>query len=277
VIATPDLAARLAELLGAPVGLEELKYKPGRRRTVRARGARGSAIVKQYASERAPTVAGKLAALAEGPAEPAVPRLLLLDADAHLLVLQDLPGRPLRSALLDGDTATCARVGASIGAWHRFWTNAPLGALTPHPVEREIAILTDRIESAPRAVAEAVSTRLHPLAATVWECSTAVHRDLYEEQILFGDEIGLIDLDDAALGPPELDIGNLLAHIRLLGLRSRHDPGPAIAAILDGYAQTGPTLTSGILDRCVVLSLLRLACIHHELALVDEADSIEYR
>jgi hypothetical protein len=34
-----------------------------------------------------------------------------------------------------------------------------------------------------------------------------VHRDLYEEQVLLGERVALIDLDDAALGPPELDIG----------------------------------------------------------------------
>mgnify|MGYP003297699673 CR=1 FL=1 len=32
-----------------------------------------------------------------------------------------------------------------------------------------------------------------------------VHRDLYEEQVLLGDRVGLIDLDDAALGFREDD------------------------------------------------------------------------
>src|SRR5204862_293349 len=72
VIAQTQLRTRLAELLGAPVVLEELKYKPDRRRTSRATGPRGSAIVKQYTSERAPTVAARVAALADGPADPAV-------------------------------------------------------------------------------------------------------------------------------------------------------------------------------------------------------------
>jgi aminoglycoside/choline kinase family phosphotransferase len=277
VIGPTQLRARLAELLGAPVLLQELKHKPDRRRTLRATGPLGSAIVKQYASERAPTVAARIASLADGPAELAIPRVLLLDSDAHLLVLEDLPGEPLRAALLDGDTATCIRVGASIGAWHRFWTESTVGALQQHTVDHEIAILTDRIETATNPVADAVRMRLPPLAETVWECSTSVHRDLYEEQILVADPIALIDLDDAALGPPELDIGNLLAHIRLLGMRSQRDLDQAVGALLDGYAQNGPILTSRLLERCVALSLLRLACIHHELALVDAADRTERR
>jgi len=56
----------LEPILGAPVVLEELKHKPGRRTTSRAVGARRSAIVKVYASERAPIVAARLGALAAG-------------------------------------------------------------------------------------------------------------------------------------------------------------------------------------------------------------------
>ena len=37
---------------------------------------------------------------------------------------------------------------------------------------------------------------------------------------MVGERIGLIDLDDSALGPPELDLGNLLGHLLLLERRS---------------------------------------------------------
>jgi aminoglycoside phosphotransferase (APT) family kinase protein len=96
-----------------------------------------------------------------------------------------------------------------------------------------------------------------------------VHRDLYEEQIVLGTRVGLIDLDDAALGPPELDVGNLLAHADLLALRSGADLSLAEDALLDGYANAGPRLDSALLDRCRRLSRLRLACIHGESALLD--------
>jgi aminoglycoside/choline kinase family phosphotransferase len=270
----PQLATRLATFVGSPVALDELKRKPGRRRTVRARGPEGSVIVKQYVSTRAPTVAARLHALAGGPAQPKIPRVLLLDAEAHLLVLEDLPGEPLRTALLAGDTATTATAGESIGGWHRFWSDAPVpvGALQPHPAEREIAVLGERLMTAENAVADAARSRLTALGTTVWDCSTAIHRDLYEEQILFGESTGLIDLDDSAIGPPELDVGNVLAHVRLLGLRSGRDLDPMVEAFLDGYVRTGPPLARELLERCLVLSLLRLACIHGELALVHLAD-----
>jgi aminoglycoside phosphotransferase (APT) family kinase protein len=93
-----------------------------------------------------------------------------------------------------------------------------------------------------------------------WACTTVVHRDLYEEQILLGDHVGLIDLDDAALGPPELDVGNLLAHIELLEFRTGTSLAAAVDALLVGYGLD--SLDQALLDRCRWLALLRLACIH---------------
>jgi hypothetical protein len=104
-----------------------------------------------------------------------------------------------------------------------------------------------------------------------WSCRTVVHRDLYEEQVLVGERIGLIDVDDAALGPPELDLGNLAAHLELLERRIDADLSDPAAAILAGYRSTGPALDHVLLERCRTLSLLRLACIHGEPALVDAA------
>jgi aminoglycoside phosphotransferase (APT) family kinase protein len=100
---------------------------------------------------------------------------------------------------------------------------------------------------------------------------TVVHRDLYEEQVLLGDRVGLIDLDDAALGPPELDVGNLLAHLDLLGLRSGRTLDRAAEALLDGYSRRG-RLDARLLERCRTLSRLRLACIHDEARLLAGAE-----
>jgi aminoglycoside phosphotransferase (APT) family kinase protein len=91
-----------------------------------------------------------------------------------------------------------------------------------------------------------------------------VHRDLYEEQILLGDEVGLIDLDDTALGPPELDAGNLLAHVELLSLRSGRDLGVMSEEFLAAYVRAGAPLDWRLVDRCRRLARLRLACIHDE-------------
>jgi aminoglycoside phosphotransferase (APT) family kinase protein len=88
-----------------------------------------------------------------------------------------------------------------------------------------------------------------------------------------GRRTGLIDVDDAALGPPELDVGNLLAHVELLSLRSGADLSGPAGELLAGYAAGGPALDDGLLERCRRLTLLRLACIHAQPELLEPTAS----
>ena len=264
------MISRLETHLGTPVALEELKCKPGRRQTLRARGPEGSAIVKVYASDRARLVARRVAALAAGPPEPVVPTVLDVDPKLHLVVLSDVPGRPLREALLDGDHAACSRAGVALGRWHAAWSGTAPAPLVRHTIDREIEILCAKAETASAPVARSVEDALAQLIGP-WECTTVVHRDLYEEQVLTGGRVGLIDVDDSALGPPELDVGNLVAHVELLERRRDRDLAPATGALLDGYAETGPALDQALLARCRQLTLLRLACLNDDPGLVERA------
>jgi len=263
---------QLERLLGAPVSLEALKHKPGRRRTLRAVGSRSSAIVKVYASERAPTVARRVRALRAGPAEPVVPRVLLCDPARRVVVLSHVFGTPLRQAVLAGDAEACLRAGMALGAWHVFWRGRATPGMKRHTSEREIEIIDARARALPAPTAERVRRLARQLRPT-WECSTVIHRDLYEDQVLVGERIGLIDLDDAATGPPELDMGNLLAHLELRALRAGDPLGGVAGSVLDGYSASGAVLDPLLLDRCRRLSLLRLVGIHREPRLLEAAAS----
>jgi Ser/Thr protein kinase RdoA (MazF antagonist) len=271
VIERDRLRTLLRPLLGAPVELELLKDKPGRRATMRASGSRCSAIVKVYESQRAPTVAARVRGLAAGLCEPVVPEVLLLDEALHLVVLSEVPGTPLTRSLISGDLQVCGRAGAALGAWHAAGCGTAPGVHQPHTVARELAILDARLERTPAELAASVRGALPAVADVEWGWPTIVHRDLYEEQIMVGERIGLIDLDDSALGPPELDLGNLLGHLLLLERRSGVDLTAVTAAFLDAYRASGPALDEPLLERCRALTLLRLACIHGEAALVDAA------
>jgi aminoglycoside phosphotransferase (APT) family kinase protein len=257
------LTEALERIVGAPFSLVELKRKPGRRLTLRARGPSGSAIVKIYTSDRAAVVARRIASLAAGPPHVVVPEVLHADLERHAVVLSDVPGRPLRDALLDETLRSCKRAGSALGTWHAAWEGAAPEGLGPHTVERELEILSERAANASSPVARAVEDALEDLAED-WEPTTVVHRDLYEEQVLIGRRVGLIDLDDAALGPPELDVGNLIAHIELLELRRGCYLARGKQALLDGYGETGPSLDHALLERCRTLTLLRLACLNDE-------------
>jgi len=261
---------RLEKMLGTPVEFEVLKNKEGRRRTLRARGPLGRAIVKVYASERAPVVAGRVDALALGPEEPLVPRVLFCDRDLHLVVLSEVPGRSLREALLDGDRDKASRAGVALGRWHAAWAGMTPHGLRLHTHEREMKILLRLAESAEPELASAVREAGLRLASD-WTARTVVHRDLYEEQVILGERVGLIDLDDAALGPPELDVGNLIAHVDLLSRRSSTELADLLEIFVESYALSGPRLDPGLLSRCRGLALLRLACIHSRPDLVEPA------
>jgi Ser/Thr protein kinase RdoA (MazF antagonist) len=261
--------AAVERLVGAPAVFEELKHKPGRRLTLRAGGPRRSVIVKLYRSERAATVAERISALADGPAEPEVPDVLAVDLAERLLVLSDIPGVPLREAVLGSDAAACYRAGAAIAAWHRAWAGRRPAALREHTIDLELDVLVNHAGLAPPEIGFPVNASLPELRGE-WSPATVVHRDLYEEQVLLDERIGLVDLDDAALGPPELDVGNLLAHLDLLELRSDRGLASGKEALLDGYAMRGP-LDLRLLERCRTLARLRLACIHREPRLLGPA------
>jgi aminoglycoside phosphotransferase (APT) family kinase protein len=83
--------------------------------------------------------------------------------------------------------------------------------------------------------------------------------------------VGLIDVDDAALGPPELDVGNLLAHVELFEHRRGRELAREMQVLLHGYGETGPALDEALLDRCRRLTLLRLACLNDDSVLVERA------
>ena len=258
------MRATLERLLGGPVELVELKRKPGRRRTLRATGPCGRAIVKIYATPRAGAVADRLGAIQDGPAEPRLPQVLHVDPDVGLLVLSEVDGEPLRYPVLSGDRGVCHRTGQVLAGWHRAWRGRPPDALPHHTAGRELEALSRQASLAPDGLGHRALEEGRELVGHEWACATVVHRDLYEEQILLGPDggVGLIDLDDAAAGPPELDVGNLLAHLELLAVRTGRNLQAEGDAVLDGYLSVAPSLDGQLLERCRRLTLLRLACIH---------------
>jgi Phosphotransferase enzyme family len=257
------MIARLEPIVGAPVELRQLTHRPGRRRTLRATGPVRTAIVKLYAPDCAAAVAARVSALASVPPGVTVPRVLLSDPELHMVVFSEVRGDPLSGALLARDAAACRCAGAAVGSWHRSWKGRAPEPLNPHGADRELAILHRYARVAPPRVAEPVRNAAADLGEP-WDCSTVVHRDLHDEQILLGDRVGLIDLDKAAGGPPELDVGNLLAHADLLSLRSGRDLDEMREEIVFGYEGLSDCLDKELLDRCRRLARLRLACINDE-------------
>ena len=257
---------QLEPVVGAPVRLELLKKKAGRRSTYRAHGSRRTAIVKLYESDRAGAVARRVSSLGQGPYEPRVPDVWAEMDD--MLVLSEIKGRPLRASVLAGDESACHRAGTVLGFWHWYWRDRPPEALARHTLAGELELLRRESEQAPEPIVDAVAFALKAVENDEeWPAATVIHRDLYEEQVMLGDEVGLIDLDDAAIGPPELDVGNLCAHLEFLARRYGRNLDAMQRAFLNGYLSSGAPVELPLLLTCRSLSLLRLACIHRNVQL----------
>jgi len=84
------------------------------------------------------------------------------------------------------------------------------------------------------------------------------HRDLHPQHVIVsGEAVGFIDLDDCALAPPGLDVGNMVAHLRreaLVGRRRVEVAARAVSAFLEAYGAAPPDLSTW-----VALALARLA------------------
>jgi Ser/Thr protein kinase RdoA (MazF antagonist) len=258
---------QLEPVVGAPLGLELLNQRAaGGRTTYRVRGTRRTAIVKVYDVDLARTVARRLSSLVEGPFEPLIPKVLSVSDDT--IVFSEIEGRPLRAAVLANDEYACRRAGTVLGFWHFFWRGRSPDTLASYTLKRELESLRLLGEQAPEPIAEAVAFGVKEVENDQeWPAATVVHGNLDEEQVVFCEEVGLIELDDVGTGPPEFDVGNLCAHLELVARRYDRDLDAMQHAFLDGYLSSGAPLDLPLLLTCRSLSLLRLACIHRNVHL----------
>lgn len=94
--------------------------------------------------------------------------------------------------------------------------------------------------------------------------NTIIHRDFYFDQVLSSrDGIALLDFDLATMGPPELDVGNYLAHLDEFAIRNSAEQqcSQAGEAFLEGYAENRPCLQHSNVNVWRYLSLARLVAI----------------
>lgn len=94
--------------------------------------------------------------------------------------------------------------------------------------------------------------------------SRLLHRDLHDKQLLWdGQQLALLDLDTAALGETELDLGNLLAHLELRqaqGLASERLTAQVSSLLEDLAGRLG--LAPERLEVYRQAARLRIACLY---------------
>lgn len=220
-------ARAVRELLtsfGAPrdeVGLRVHAYRPGRRAVVHGASRTGSVYLKVQRPEQIADLHARHRLLA-GAGLP-VPRSLGVDARG-LVALQALDGTPMRERLRTGGPVPSAqgllglldRIPPAVLALPRRpgWAD---GARHYAAVVGQALGAAGRPEQAARAAGLA-DELLDGLQAAL-DVVEPVHGDLYEGQLLLGDDgevSGLLDVDSAGPGRRADDLACLLAHLEVL-------------------------------------------------------------
>lgn len=238
----------LREALAGLDATEVLRYRPGKRCTVRARLGGRTVIVK--AAPAAVHVWDDAVVLWEaalaGRLPFAVAEPVRWDGDRGIMVQGLVAGRPIlddvRSA---GGPALTRRLGEALAGLARSrvvpTATAPpdaqiartdravarAAARVPHLADR-LRAQADRLRRAHAALAPAMLVPCHGAAH--------VHQWLAD-----GDRLGLIDFDRFAMGEPELDVATYIAELETeRGMA--HDAGVHEAAMLAGFADGGVPL-----------------------------------
>jgi aminoglycoside phosphotransferase (APT) family kinase protein len=268
------VAARpvLSRTLGRPVGVsavQVLRHKPGRRCTLRYQLDDGACVfAKTYANRRAARVHESYRQIAAG-SRVAIPVPLGWDEDARLVATAPLPGSPLLDRLRAGDRDLGYEIADVLHALH----SSQVVLERRHSLADELSPLSDRVErlTAAEPALRLSAERCLLLAAEgcghgwPWRWRP-VHRDFYEDQLLAdGSALAMLDLDDAAMSEPAIDVANLIAHLRLRALRSETTPqrlNRVARAFLRRYRALDAALDPRLVVFLVGTTLLRLAEIH---------------
>jgi len=297
----PSRATRLIQEATSDTGwlvrevrsVEVVSDRADRRRTLRfrltARRAGGPAAEiswygRQYRGSEGERVAPILRFLRAAAApDIRIPAPLGYSREARLLLMSESAGRPLSGALEDPIesrvAASLKRLGRSLASFHSIRSPGPSARSAERPSfgrwdafseslaldEAENQLLAAGVE--PR-IAERLREGCAALRADITKdagvarAPSMVHRQLSPSHVIFGaDGISLVDLDEAAFGEPEHDLGNLVAHLILWDLKrgtsARLAPGRA-EALRAGYLGGG-ALRPNRLAAYTSAALLRLA------------------
>jgi Ser/Thr protein kinase RdoA (MazF antagonist) len=200
--------------------VQVLRYVPGRRVATRVRTGGSEAVLKIFASPRARGNHRRLTALAS---TDLVPYPLAVDETGHVGLMEFIDGTPLSA---DRSPDAAHQAGAAVRRLHdsgarldRAWS-----------VADELAQLRRTAGPQTHAAVEEAIRRWTPASLNT---SVPSHRDCYPAQaVLTSRGVRLIDLDDAAMAPAGLDVGNFTAHL----IKDEAAP-ETVAAFIEGYGE----------------------------------------
>lgn len=218
----------------------------------------------------------------EGPGEVVTPRVLFAEPDDFLFAMTCAPDDSVvwKEQLLAGeaDKTVTQAAGRLLGAIHVESLGHP--ALKTGPLTETVVFGQLRIDPFYRTIA-----RVHPDLAPAIEglivsledpaACTFVHADFSPKNILVHSQgLTLVDFETAHAGDPAYDLGFVLSHLLLKGVRA--------ALVDDAFLGLTPVFLQAYLDRVgsrLDAGLVRRACLHAaacSLARVDGTSPVDY-
>lgn len=248
------------------ISLRPIAYKPQRRCVFKVESEdKPHSVLKAYDSSRFERARRNSKLLIRGEVI-RTPQRLGRSGSKRLIAFDWLEGETWVDKL-DAAKATDAdakRVGRALAEFHRLGRSRIERALAAVPVDIEaygsnLALLDlSQSKRVMELVQRLLSDSLPPSEPLV------CHGDFYPKQVVLmaGEEVGLIDFDDARIGAAEEDLGNCIAHLHRMELAGRIHAAlreTQCQMFLRGYENADGTIDSALLKRCAARSLFRLA------------------
>ena len=199
--------------------------------------------------------------------------VIAADQARGIAIAAPAPGTLLANCLTTGNgAADLARLGCALHSLERsldavpdLATDLPTFSFADAVADLErFAFLLARVGMGTAADVAGGRERLAALAPTPDSGRRAVvHRDLHDKQVFVADHMTLLDLDQVSLGDPALDLGNLLAHLRLRSLQGRLVASCTTyrSALLGGYGTMADRFGDAV-RAWEALALFRLAAVY---------------
>lgn len=229
-----------------------LRHLPNRRVTSHIRSGDRDLVLKLFASPRARGNDRRLKLWKNSAVEDLVPTPMGSDRAGHLGLIEFVPGETMSGLRDEEYVRACEMAGDALRRLHtcgveldRVWT-----------ISEEMDQLQRRATPrAATAIAALVEMEFPGGGSLV-----SAHRDCHPGQaVIDGGALRWIDLDDSAMAPAGLDVGNLVAHLRRHGATGTMDP-QVISRSIDAFRGGYGELPEGS-DVWEWLSLARLACL----------------
>lgn len=238
------------ELCPDAVVVRVLRHLPQRRVATLVDTPDGPGVLKIFARPRARGNHRRLQALADSHAV-LVPRPRGVDRSGHVSLVSFVEGTVFDQLDDDAFVRAAPLVGEALRTLHnsaveldRRWTIDDELTQLERRFSREVAALVPDAIAARDALA---SAKLVP-----------AHRDCHPRQVVAcGTAVRWIDLDDAAMASPALDVGNFVAHLRRDAAIAARDPDVTAVAIDRFVAGYGSWPSGG--EQWEQLTLARLA------------------